>query len=265
MLLTRGHMDLIDVREVRVAHSRADMVLRPGERAMGGGTWLYSEPQPGLTGILDLTSMGWEPVTRTSETITIAATCTIETLRALPEPLFEQCADSLLASWKIQRTATVGGNIALGLPAGPMTSLASALDGIAVIWTADGGERRVPVTEFVTGVVTTVLAPGEILRAIEIPAASLHRTAFRRIARSPMGRTGTLVIGRVDAAGETVITVTGGTTRPRQLRFDAAPGAEDVASAVDAIDDWYDDPHGAPDWRRAMSMLFAEQIRQELS
>jgi CO/xanthine dehydrogenase FAD-binding subunit len=258
-------MDLIDVRDVRVARSRADLAMGPGERVMGGGTWLYSEPQPGLTGIVDLTGMGWEPITRTDHSIIVAATCTIETLRALPEPLFEQCADSLLASWKIQRIATVGGNIALALPAGPMTSLASSLDATAVIWTADGGERRMPVADLVTGVVATVLAPGEILRAIDIPAASLHRTAFRRIARSPMGRTGTLVIGRVDATGETVITVTGGTTRPRQLRFGAAPSAEDVATAVDAIDDWYDDPHGAPDWRRAMSMLFAEQVRQELS
>ena len=80
-----------------------------------------------------------------------------------------------------------------------------------------------------------------------------------------MGRTGTLVIGRVDATGQTVFTVTGGTTRPRQLRFDEAPTAAAVASGVDSIDDWYDDPHGAPDWRRAMSLLFAEQIRQELA
>ena len=265
MGLTRSIMDLIGVHDVRVARTRSDVVFGPGERALGGGTWLYSEPQPGLTGLVDLTALDWEPIARSAETITVSATCTIETLRALPEPLFQQCADSLLASWKIQRTATVGGNIALGLPAGPMTSLAASLDGVAVIWTVDGGERRVPVVEFVTGVVTTVLSPGEILRAIELPAASLHCTAFRRIARSPMGRTGTLVIGRVDASGETVVTVTGGTTRPRQLRFEAAPSAEAVASAVDSIDNWYDDPHGAPDWRRAMSLLFAEQIRQELS
>ncbi|MDJ0335807.1 FAD binding domain-containing protein [Salinibacterium sp. G-O1] len=258
-------MDLIDVEHVRVAHTRAETALAPGERAMGGGTWLYSEPQPGLTGIVDLAGMGWEPVVRTAETITIAATCTIETLRRLPEPLFEQCADSLLASWKILSIATVGGNIALALPAGPMTSLAASLDGIAVIWTVDGGERRVPVADFVTGVTTTALGAGEILRSIELPIASLHRTAFRRISRSPMGRTGTLVIGRVDASGETVFTVTGGTPRPRQLRFDGAPSAADLASGVDSIADWYDDPHGAPDWRRAMSMLFVEQIRQELS
>ena len=259
-------MDLIEVRDVRVARTRADVVFAPGERAMGGGTWLYSEPQPGLTGIVDLTGMGWEPIVRTADNITVAATCTIAMLRELPDSeLFLQCADSLLASWKIQQTATVGGNIALALPAGPMTSLAASLDGVALIWTSGGDERRVPVVDFVTGVVQTVLGPGEVLRAIELPTASLHHTAFRRISRSSMGRTGTLVIGRMDASGETVFTVTGGTTRPRQLRFGEAPSPAAVASGVDSIDDWYDDPHGSPDWRRAMSLRFAEQIRKELA
>jgi len=265
MMLTQVTMDLITVTGVRVARSRADLALAPDEIALGGGTWLYSEPQPGVTGLVDLTGMGWEPVTRTPEMITIAATCPVATLRDLPgSALFRQCADSLLASWKIQNIATVGGNIATALPAGPMTSLAASLDGTAVIWSADR-ERRMPVAQFVTGVRTTALEPGEVLRAVELPISALHRTAFRRISLSPLGRTGTLVIGRRDARAETVITVTGGTTRPRVLRFATLPSPEQVAIAVDAIDDWYDDPHGAPDWRHAMSRRFALEILEELS
>jgi hypothetical protein len=34
---------------------------------------------------------------------------------------------------------------------------------------------------------------------------------------------------------------------------------------VYTIDCWYDDAHGSPDWRRAMSVRFAEQLRQELA
>jgi CO/xanthine dehydrogenase FAD-binding subunit len=255
-------MDLVGVQSARVARDRGDLVLAPGEEPIGGGTWLYSEQQPGVTGVVDLLGMGWEPVTRLGEALVIAATCTIETLRALG-PFFEQCADSLLASWKIQRIATVGGNIALSLPAGPMTSLAVALDATLVLWTFSG-ERRVPAASFVTGVRTNVLAPGEVIRALEIPLGSLHRTAFRRIALSPLGRTGTLVTGRTDASGLTVFSVTGGTTRPHRLAFDAPPTAARVAAAVDSIDDWYDDAHGSPDWRRAMSLAFCEEIREEL-
>jgi CO/xanthine dehydrogenase FAD-binding subunit len=271
-------MDLIDVREIRVPTTRDGLLLAPGERPLGGGTWLFSEPQPGLTGLVDLTALGWEPIRRTAAGLEIAATCTIAELAALtpahtrePRPgqaadaLFWQCATSLLASFKIWSVATVGGNIALALPAGAMTSLAAALDAVAVIWTAHGGERRTPVAELVTGVRSTGLAHGEVLRSLEIPASSLAaRTGFRRIALSPLGRAGAVVVGRVDPSGETVITVSGGTTRPRQLRFDELPGERALAEAVDAIDDWYSDAHGTPDWRRAMSLLFAEQLRVEL-
>ena len=255
-------MDLVTVQSARVARERGDLELAPGETVIGGGTWLYSEQQE-ATGVVDLLGLGWEPVTRTDDALIIAATCTIETVRGIGE-FFQQCADSLLASWKIQRVATIGGNIALSLPAGPMTSLAVALDAALLLWTATG-ERRVAASSFVTGVRTNILAPGEVVRAIEIPLASLHRTAFRRIALSPLGRTGTLVTGRRDASGLTVVSVTGGTTRPHRLAFDAPPSAAEVAASVDTIDDWYRDAHGSPDWRRAMSLAFAEEVRQELA
>jgi CO/xanthine dehydrogenase FAD-binding subunit len=263
MGLTRQTMDLIDVRQTRVPDTRAELVFAPGEVPIGGGTWLFSEEQRGVTGVVDLLGMGWQPLSHDETTLTVAATCSIEMLRAQGE-FFEQCADSLLASWKIQRIATVGGNIALSLPAGPMTSLAVALDATLLLWTATG-ERRIPAAEFVTGVRANALLPDEVIRSIEIPLASLHSTAFRRLSLSPLGRTGTLVTGRTDATGLTVITVTGGTTRPHRLAFDAPPAPAQVASAVDSITDWYLDAHGTPDWRRAMSLAFAEEIRAELS
>ena len=135
------------------------------------------------------------------------ATCTVEELSRLSEtttwqaaPLFGQCADALLASWKIWKRATVGGNICLSLPAGAMISLAVALDADAVIWSRGGGERRLPVAEFVTGVGGNLLHDGDILRSIRIEAPKLSsRTAFRKIALSPLGRSGAVVIGRRDA------------------------------------------------------------------
>jgi hypothetical protein len=259
-------MDLITVERIRVPLTRDDLSFAPGELPLGGGTWLFSEAQPGVTGFVDLTGFDWLPVEETEAALTISATCTIAELARLPHTsLFWQCANSLLASFKIWNIATVGGNICVALPAGPMTSLAAALDATAVIWTADGtNERRMPVADFVTGVRQNALEPGEILRAIEFPRETLSsRTGFRRIALSPLGRTGTLVIARQDAGGSFTVTVTGGTTHPHQLRFDGLPSAAALADAVDGIDDWYDDPHGAPDWRHGMSRLFAEQLRVE--
>lgn len=266
-------MDLITVRETRVARSRDDLVFALGELPLGGGTWLFSEPQPELTGLVDLTTLGWAPLTATDAGLSISATCTLAELSRLEaregwsaHPLFWQCVTSLLGSFKIWNIATVGGNICMALPAGPMTSLAAALDAEAVIWTPDGGERREPIAQLVQGVQTTSLAHGEVVRSIEIGSGALaSRTAFRRIALSPLGRTGTLVIGRLDPSGEVIVTVTGGTTAPRHLRFDELPSAVALAGAIDSIDDWYDDAHGKPDWRRAMSLRFADQIRVELS
>jgi len=265
-------MDLIGVQTTRVPRTRDELSFRPGEVPLGGGTWLYSEPQADVTGLVDLTGLGWAPIISNPSSVLISGTCTFAELSRLPaapgwtaHPLFWQCCTALLGSVTVWTAATVGGNICLALPAGPMTSLAAALDAEALIWTPAGGERRVPVAELVTGVQTCDLAPGEVLRSIDIPVTSLTaRTGFRRIALSPIGRSGTLVIGRVDASGEVTITVTAGTRRPRQLRFDELPTARALEGAVLEIDDWYDDPHGAPDWRRAMSVLYAEELRVEL-
>jgi CO/xanthine dehydrogenase FAD-binding subunit len=272
MLLTRVTMDLITVREVRVAESREDLVFAAGELPLGGGTWLFSEEQPGLTGLVDLTALGWPAIEQTADHLVIAATCTIAQLAAIPagdgwlaHPLFAQAANSLLASFKIWNVATVGGNICTSLPAGPVIALASILDATAVVWGQGEAVRRLPVAQLVTGVRTNQLAPGEVLRSIEIPLHALRaRSGFRRIALSPLGRTGTLVMARMDDSGESVFCVTGGTTRPHVLRFPVMPDAAGLAAAVDAIDDWYTDPHGAADWRRAMTLAFAEQLRQEL-
>lgn len=257
-----------------MASARADLVFAPDERPLGGGTWLFSEPQPGLGGLVDLTGMGWEPLTEQADGgLSVAATCTLAELRTFAHPLFAPAVDALLGSWKVHRLATVGGNICLALPAGPMTSLTVALDGVGVIWTPDdggdgGGERRLPIVELVTGVVQNALQPGEVLRSIELPAATMtSRTAMRRISLAALGRSGTFVIARLDDDGAFVVTITAGTPRPRQLRFATLPDAATLAASIDdEVDgDWYDDPHGAPDWRRAMSLRFAEELRVELA
>ena len=260
-------MDLIEVERMRVATSRADLALAPGEAVMGGGTWLFSEPQPGLRGIVDLAGLGWEPVTDLpGGGVSVAATCTLAELRDAASRfgsvsgLVGPLVDALLGSWKIHRVATVGGNICLALPAGPMTSLAAGLGATALIWTPDGGERRLPVHEFVRGVRHTALDPGEVLRAVEFPP-SPEWASHRRASLAPLGRSAALVVARRDTAGFT-LTVTASTPAPRVFSFDAIPDAAALASVVDTCD-WYDDAHGAADWRRAMTLRFAEELRTE--
>jgi len=243
---------------------------RPGDAWLAGGTYLFSEPQPHLSRLRDLTTLGWPSLTATPDGLEIAATCTIAELDAFGgPPLFHQCCDAFLASFKIQHVATVGGNLCTALPAGPMTSLTAALDGWCSLETIDRGRRRVAVTDFVTGECTTDLRPGEYLRSIFLPAPALAgRTAFRQGSLHPLGRSAALVIGRVDADGTFVLTVTASTRRPVQLRFPRVPDAAGLRSAVTgAIPDglWVDDVHGLPAWRRHLTEIFAAEVRDELA
>jgi CO/xanthine dehydrogenase FAD-binding subunit len=259
-------MDLHTVAAVRRARSRADLAgLGPATSVLAGGTWLFSEPQIDVHELVDLTGMGWPDLQRSPDGLSIAATCTLASLVAADVPLARECCGALAASFKIWNTATVGGNICLALPAGSMTSLAVALDGVAVIWTGDG-ERRLPVVELVTGVRSTALAPGEVLRSVEIPAPALGaRTAFRKVALSAEGRSGAVVIGRRDAGGEFVLAVTAATERPYRFGFATLPTEGELVAALDGIPRWYSDPHGAPDWRRHVTGLLAREIRAELA
>lgn len=259
-------MDLAFVDTVRRPASRAELGdLGPDTALLAGGTWLYSEPQDHLRTLVDLTALAWEPLEVTDTGITVGATCTLAELAASGVPLAPQCCRALAGSFKIWNTATVGGNVCLALPAGPVTSLAAALDGVALIWTPTG-ERRMPVSRFVAGNRRTLLARGEVLRAVELPASALAaRVAFRRAALSAEGRSGAVVIGRVDPDGLFVLTVTAAVERPHRFAFPRVPDAPELVRALDGVQRWFDDPHGAPDWRRAVTGVLAEQVREELA
>ncbi|GAA1000348.1 FAD binding domain-containing protein [Subtercola frigoramans] len=267
-------MDLNTVTEVSLARSRADLsALGPTVVPLAGGSALYGEPQHHLTGLVDLMTLGWPSLTIVEAGLEVAATCTVAELSHFPaqpgwraHPAFYQCCTAFLAGFKVWNVATVGGNLCAALPAGPMTSLTAALDGEALVWLADGTEQRMPVTSFITGNKTTVLKPGDVLRSITLPAHALEaRVAFRKIALSPIGRSGLVILGRIDPDDTFVLTVTGGTVRPIQLRYATLPPAETLQAAVLAITEWFSDAHGAADWRRGVAAVLAEEIREELA
>ncbi len=268
-------LDLNTIAAIEVPRSRSGLPgWQDGDAWLGGGTWLFSEPQTHLRRLIDLSGLDWTPLAVSESGLEIAATCTIAELNAaaLPETwiaakLIGQCSRSLLASFKIWNMATVGGNICLALPAGAMISLTAALDGIGIIWTPDGGERRLPIVELVTGANTNALRPGEVLRRIDLSAEALmRRSAFRQISLTTHGRSGALLIGTLGSDGFS-LTVTASTPRPVQLRFAAMPDAMSLTDAIErAIPPaaYFDDMHGRPDWRRHVTLLLAEEIRGEL-
>jgi CO/xanthine dehydrogenase FAD-binding subunit len=273
-------VDLNTVETIRTPRRRDELwPLDPSDAVVAGGTWLFSEPQPGTRRLVDLSRLGWPSITLRDEGIELGATCTLAEVSDLstrlplvrPEwlaaPLFHQCCTALLASFKIWGTATVGGNVCLSFPAGSMISLASALGGEVVVWRADGADYRMPIDDFVTGKATNVMALGDVLRSVHLPDSALRdRTAYRKLAPSPLGRSGIVVIGRVDRDGMFVLSITAATVRPYVFTL-ASVDVDAVREAHAGIpgDAWTDDPHGDPDWRRAVSLVLAEQICAELS
>src|SRR5277367_3942403 len=215
-------MDLNTITEIVRPRRRAELpAWQAGDAWLAGGTWLFSEPQLALTRFIDIVDFGWPALQITEQGLQIAATCKIAELdgATFPShwaatPLFNQCCRSFLASFKVWNAATVGGNLCMALPAGPMTALTTALDGVCTIWTPKGGQRALPVSDFVRGPGQNALRQGELLRAIDLPVAALRcATAFRQVSLTPLGRSAALLAATLAPSGAFALTVTAATRR----------------------------------------------------
>jgi CO/xanthine dehydrogenase FAD-binding subunit len=270
-------VNLNTITEVRRVNGNEDPDWREGDGWLAGGTWLFSEPQPHLRRLLDLQGFGWEPLVVGEEGLRISSTCTIAQLDALEAPrewlaapLIQHCCNAFLASFKVWNTATVGGNICMSLPAGPMISLTVALEGVYTLRLRDGSERRVAADEFVTGDHQNILQPGDLLCSIDLPIAALRKqTCFRRMSLTHLGRSTALLVGTLSPEdGAFMLTVSASTKRPLRLSFDQVPDAKSLRERLrETIADsvYHDDVHGAPDYRKHLTFHFAEEIRGELS
>jgi CO/xanthine dehydrogenase FAD-binding subunit len=269
-------MNLNTITEVKHPASADEITRwRDGYAWLAGGTWLFSEPQVATDTLIDLEALHWPALERSAAGLDIAATCPIAKLFAFSAPqewraapLIRECCNAFLASWKIWNAATVGGNICMSLPAGPMISLTVALEGVYTLWPREGAPREVEAIDFVTGNHVNILRPGELLRSIHLPATALaKRHAFRHASLTKLGRSAALIIGTQGEDG-LLITITAATPRPVQLRFRGTPSATDVRRAIDAhipADGFFNDVHGSADYKHHLTYYFCEQVRGELA
>ncbi len=269
-------MNLNTITEVKRPTS-ADQITqwRDGYAWLAGGTWLFSEPQVSIDTLIDLDQLNWPALQASPAGLDIAATCRIAELyrfagpaewRAMP--LLRECCDAFLASFKIWNASTVGGNICMSLPAGPMISLTVALDATYTLWPRNAPPRDVRAVDFVTGNHTNILQPGELLRSIHVPASALSkRFAFRHASLTHLGRSAALVIG-TQGSDDLLLTISAATPRPIQLRFERVPSAIELQRAIDAripADGYFNDVHGSAAYKRHLAYYFSEQIRAELA
>jgi CO/xanthine dehydrogenase FAD-binding subunit len=270
-------MDINTITElVRRPPDPPGALWRDGDAWLAGGTWLFSDQQPDLLRLIDLMSLGWETLVASEDGLTIGATCTVQELYSFAAPddwraaaLFAMSCEAFLSSFKVWNSATVGGNICMSLPAGPMITLTVALEATYRLLGPDGAERVVDAIDFVTGNHTNILRAGEVLRAIDVPVSALRkRHTHRRFTLTHLGRSTIFMIAtqRPDA-DDLLLTITAGTTHPVRLAFDTMPDADMLAHGIDALpeDVWFDDPNGAPDHRRHLAKHYAEEIRIEFT
>jgi CO/xanthine dehydrogenase FAD-binding subunit len=270
-------MNLNTIVEVKRPKSFEDIEWRDGHAFLGGGTWLFSEPQVTTDTLVDLQQFGWAPLTAKPEGLEIASTCKIVELHDFKAPshwkavpLFDKAIDCFLMSFKIWNAATVGGNICMSLPAGAMISLTAALEGVCTLWPQNGKPRQVPVVDFVTGMHTNVLQKGELLRSILLPTSALtKRFAIRQVSLTRFGRSAALIIATVkDDGSDFLLTISAATPRPVHIRFNKTPSAIELHRAIDERlppGSWFNDVHGSAPYKRHVTFYLAEQIRAELS
>jgi CO/xanthine dehydrogenase FAD-binding subunit len=270
-------MDIGTVTSIRRPQAAQEIVdWRSSYAWLAGGTWLFSEPQPGTDTLIDLHGLGWPELQAGPDGLTIGATCRIATLYRFEAPeawtaarLFRSCCEAFLAGFKIWNVSTVGGNLCMSLPAGPMISLTAALDGICTLWPRDGAPRQVAVTDFVTGNHANVLASGELLRSVHLPASALSRRAAMRVmSLTKLGRSAALVIGSSGDAGDLHLCLTAATDRPVHLRFPRMPDAAALQAALDEqVPEvrWFGDVHGSAPYKRHVARHLAEEVRRELA
>lgn len=143
-------------------------------RVLAGGTDLY----PGLgeatlrAALLDITGISaLRGITRERDGYRIGALTTWREIVAADLPPFFDAlrlAAREVGSVQIQNVATIAGNIVNASPAADGTVALMALDAEVAVAGPDGA-RRVPLADFVTGVRTVALAPGELVTAVHVP------------------------------------------------------------------------------------------------
>lgn len=139
-----------------------------------------------------------------------------------------------VGSPQIRNAGTLGGNIATSSPAGDTLPVLAALDAQVVLRSKQGGERRVPFTEFMTGPKKNVRRPDEVVIGAEWDDAGPAQTFMKVGTRNAMVIAVAGLALVVDRARKRV-GVGLGSCGPTILR---APNAERFAAAIFEARGW---------------------------
>lgn len=155
----------------------------------GGTDFMVSWNAGAMNGrtVLDLWGLGeWRRVAVHKEGVRLGALVTHAQIQAQPVlardfPLLAEACATVGAA-QIQNRGTIGGNIANASPAGDSFPPLAVYDARVIIASAKGG-RSLAFLDVFAGVKKTVLAPGELIEAVELPFPKRRptRQLFRKV------------------------------------------------------------------------------------
>jgi carbon-monoxide dehydrogenase medium subunit len=220
-----------------------------------GGTELLLAMKLGLADYAHLVDLkrvaALRGITRNRTGLRIGATTTHYDAESSPQvrawcPAFAAML-SEVANIRVRSVGTIGGNLCFADPhSDPATFLIAA--GGSMLCQKAGDTRRVPASEFVTGPYQTVLEPGELLVAVEIPALP---------GQAGIGHVRMKLHERPTVTVTAIVQLTRGAVSDARLAIgsvSAVPAAADAAALLlGAAAADFDDRAGACAWQAALA------------
>jgi carbon-monoxide dehydrogenase medium subunit len=190
-------------------------------------------------------------------------------------PLLAEAAP-LIAHPAIRNRGTIGGSLAFADPAAELPACCVAL-GATIVARSAAGERRIPATQFFTGLYATALAQHELIAAIEFPNSKAgERAVILELARRSGDYAMAGIVAKADVSrgtldkaslvffgvGETPVVAKGATAAVEGKPL----GAEAIKAAQAALEADLDPPgdqHGSPEMKRHLAqVLLARALRR---
>lgn len=232
---------------------------------------------PHLIDIKPITALGG--VTATAQQLRIGATVTHWDLERDPTvlrvlPVFARL-EANVANIRVRAAGTLAGNLAFAEPHADPPALLIAL-GTRVVLEGPSGRRTILVSELLTGMYQTALAPDEIIVAIEIPLpepdARMAYVKFQVLERPSVGVAAVATVRDGHFVGPPVIVVGAVDDVPRAVPADGLAGAEArdprvteaLAEAARTAVDPSDDLAGSAEYKRHVVGVFVRRALDQL-